>query len=205
MRSIIATVVIGMTTCVMVNLFALDAIHTSEGQSLLTAYPSQGETTVLIIITTTAFLASLLLHYAFRITSYIRIVVAFVSGLEFGLGLIMSGLATPRKVLAFFCIRDWSKFDPSLALILPFGILPTLIRVWLRGFNKSPKFAVAFHLSTLAVAEMHWRFYLGTTILGLGWSWTGACLGPAILRAVLDPSWGCSWGGGFAIGYLVLP
>jgi hypothetical protein len=205
MRSIIATVLICTTTCVTVNFVAIDALHSREGPSLLTTYPSQNEIEALTIITTTAFLASLLLYYAFRTTSYIRIVVGFVSGLEFGLGLIVSGLATPGKVLALFCMRDRKKFDPSLALVLPFGVLPTLIRVWLRGFNKPPKFDATFHLPTLAVAGINWRFYLGTATLGLGWSWTGECLGPAILRTVLDPSWGWSWGGGFATGYLLLP
>ncbi|KAJ5622291.1 hypothetical protein N7528_005523 [Penicillium herquei] len=57
-----------------------------------------------------------------------RMLFSYLAGLEFGLGLLISGMAHSSKVLRFFAFpTDISRFDPSLALIIAFGIGPSLL------------------------------------------------------------------------------
>lgn len=63
-----------------------------------------------------------------------RSIFAYLAGLEFGLGLFISGMADPAKVLGFFAfLTAPSRFDPSLALIMLFGIGPSLATFFLAG------------------------------------------------------------------------
>lgn len=64
----------------------------------------------------------------FRRSEKAQTVFAYIAGLQFGLGLFISGMADPAKVLQFFApLTDLSRFDPSLALIIVFGIGPSLV------------------------------------------------------------------------------
>lgn len=141
-------------------------------------------------------------------------VFSYLAGLEFGLGLFISGMADPAKVLRFFAfLTDPSHFDPSLALIIIFGIGPSLITYLSAkpgqyrdkddGKLAKPTLAEQWKLPTATVTDIDWRFVTGAVAFGLAWGLRGVCPGPAVLRAVLQPTWGIVEMAGYMLGNLV--
>lgn len=140
---------------------------------------------------------------------------SYVAGLEFGLGLFISGMADPAKVLRFFAfLTDPSRFDPSLALIILFGIGPSLITYLSAkpgqhaeksddGKPAKPILAEQWRLPTATVADIDWRFVTGAVAFGLAWGLRGVCPGPAVLRSVLQPTWGLVEMTGYMLGNLL--
>lgn len=141
-----------------------------------------------------------------------KTIFSFVTGLEFGTGLLISGMADPAKVLRFFAfLTDPSRFDPSLALIILFGIGPSLITYLSAKPGQSPEkgklqtkptLAEQWRLPTATVSDIDGRFMAGAVAFGLVWGWRGVCPGPAILRAVLQPTWGLVTMTGYMLGNL---
>jgi uncharacterized membrane protein YedE/YeeE len=124
----------------------------------------------------------------------------FFSGLLFGLGLHISGMAHPAKVTSFLSFPVMQHWDPSLALIILFGVLPNLIDIQRKGFASPPSFAEKFSLPTKTVKDIDIKFVAGAAAFGVGWGLTGTCPGPAVLRALVQPVWGAMWMGGFWLG-----
>lgn len=141
-----------------------------------------------------------------------RTIFSYVAGLEFGLGLWISGMVDPAKVLGFFAfLTDPSRWDPSLALIILFGIGPSLIAYLKEKPGQSlkkgksgaqPTLAEGWNLPTATVADIDWKFVAGAVAFGLAWGLRGVCPGPALLRAVLQPTWGVLTMGGYMLGNL---
>jgi uncharacterized membrane protein YedE/YeeE len=141
-----------------------------------------------------------------------KVAYSYVAGLEFGLGLWISGMADPAKVLRFFAIlTDPSRFDPSLALIILFGIGPSLFTFLTKKPGQAvengkpvakPTLAEKWRLPTATVSDIDWRFVAGAASFGLAWGLRGVCPGPAILRTVLQPTWGLITMGGYMLGNL---
>ena len=109
-----------------------------------------------------------------------KLLVAYVSGLLFALGLGISGMTHPTKVLAFLDVGgDW---DPSLALVMGAGLLVNLVsyRVALR--RGAPLLAPTFSLPTRKGLD---RSLLGgAALFGVGWGLGGFCPGPALVSAL---------------------
>ncbi|KAJ5708318.1 hypothetical protein N7488_008119 [Penicillium malachiteum] len=139
-----------------------------------------------------------------------RMLFSYLAGLEFGLGLLISGMADSSKVLRFFAFpTDISRFDPSLALIIAFGIGPSLFayiskkpgQVNQKGeIQSKPTLAEKWRLPTATVADIDWRFVAGAVAFGIAWGLRGVCPGPAILRTVLQPTWGLASMSGYIAG-----
>ncbi|KGO75678.1 protein of unknown function DUF4341 [Penicillium italicum] len=142
-----------------------------------------------------------------------RVVYSYVAGLEFGLGLLISGMAEPAKVLRFFAfLTDPSRFDPSLTLIILFGVCPSLFyflaekpgqAVGERKPVVKPTLADKWQLPTATVCDIDWRFVVGAATFGLAWGLKGVCPGPATLRTVLQPTWGLITMGGYMLGNII--
>lgn len=140
---------------------------------------------------------------------------SYLAGLEFGLGLFISGMADPAKVLRFFAfLTDPARFDPSLALIILFGIGPSLVTYLStkpgqrhasenNGKPVKPTLAEQWRLPTASVADIDWRFVTGAVAFGLAWGLHGVCPGPAVLRSVLQPTWGLVEMTGYMLGNLL--
>lgn len=128
----------------------------------------------------------------------------FAAGLEFGLGLHMTQMSSPSKVLSFLSFPSLDLWDPSMLLVILFGILPSLIEIQLRGFTSPPLFTKRFELPKKGWKDVDFKFVLGAAAFGVGWGLTGTCPGPAVLRSVSQPSWGAMWMGGFWLGGLML-
>ncbi|KAH6870341.1 YeeE/YedE family integral membrane protein [Alternaria rosae] len=129
-----------------------------------------------------------------------RLTTQSFSGLLFALGLHISQMAHPGKVAAFFSFPDLQHWDPSLALVILFGVLPNLIENQMKGFTSPPSFAHKFSLPTKTLQDVDRRFVVGAAAFGVGWGLTGICPGPAVLRAFFQPVWGALWIGGFWLG-----
>ena len=100
---------------------------------------------------------------------------ALASGSLFGLGLAMSGLTDPRRVLGFLDL--FGDFDPALAFVLGGAVATTalLFRVVLRG---RPVLADTFQVSQLK--DLDGRLVAGAALFGVGWGIAGYCPGPAL-------------------------
>ena len=102
---------------------------------------------------------------------------ALLSGLVFGLGLILSGMANPAKVLGFLDLAG--AWDPSLALVMAgaiaVGFFAFLIakRRTVSLIGAEMKLPTATHIDKRLVA--------GGTLFGIGWGIAGFCPGPGLV------------------------
>lgn len=106
-----------------------------------------------------------------------RALLAFVAGLVFGLGLLLSGMADPAKVLGFLDLAG--PWDPSLAFVMAgavgvaaiaFARARTRTRTWLGGAMQLP-----------AKSRVDRRLVIGALLFGAGWGLVGFCPGPALV------------------------
>jgi uncharacterized protein len=108
------------------------------------------------------------------------IVFQFAIGLIFGLGLLISGMSDPAKVLNFLDLAGIGSgtWDPSLAFVMAGAIAVTFVGYgWVLG-RPQPLFGDKFHLPTKQ--ELDLRIMTGPAIFGLGWGLAGFCPGPAL-------------------------
>ena len=102
---------------------------------------------------------------------------AFFSALLFGLGLAISGMTQPAKVLGFLDI--FGQWDPSLLAVMAGAILVHGVSYRIIAKRKSPILATQFHIPTRR--DIDWRLVLGSAIFGAGWGLAGICPGPALV------------------------
>lgn len=106
-----------------------------------------------------------------------KYVTIFASGLLFALGLGISGMTLPQKVIGFldFAGDNW---DPSLALVMvaSAGVYLLLHRSVLK--RKTPLFDTEFHVPTRN--EIDTPLVVGAALFGIGWGMVGLCPGPAL-------------------------
>jgi uncharacterized membrane protein YedE/YeeE len=101
---------------------------------------------------------------------------ALVSGLLFGLGLTVSQMINPAKVIAFIDVLG--DFDPSLAFVMATAIPVTALGYVLAARRHSPICAPGFSLPTRR--EIDRPLVLGAVLFGIGWGLVGYCPGPAL-------------------------
>lgn len=102
---------------------------------------------------------------------------AFIAGLLFGLGLLVSGMANPAKVLGFLDLAG--HWDPSLALVMAGAILVGLVAFRLAGQRQRSLLAEPMRLPTSR--DIDRRLVLGGIGFGVGWGLAGFCPGPALV------------------------
>lgn len=105
-----------------------------------------------------------------------RILVALLSGAVFGLGLIVSDMINPARVLAFLDVAG-GAWDPVLATVMGGALLPMALAWWLRGRAGAPVLGRGF---PAAPGQVDGRLVLGGAIFGAGWGLVGLCPGPAL-------------------------
>lgn len=102
-------------------------------------------------------------------------IAALIAGIVFGLGLAVSQMINPAKVLGFLDVAgDW---DPSLAFVMAGGLAVTFIGFRLIRGRAAPVFAPRFELPTRR--ELDRRLIGGAVVFGIGWGLVGFCPGPA--------------------------
>lgn len=105
------------------------------------------------------------------------IVTSFLTGLIFGLGLIVSQMVNPAKVLAFLDVAG--AWDPSLALVMGGALTVTAIGYKLLERRHKPVFAGIFQKP--GKSDLDTRLIGGAAVFGIGWGLVGLCPGPALV------------------------
>jgi uncharacterized membrane protein YedE/YeeE len=109
--------------------------------------------------------------------------VSFACGLLFGLGLLVSGMADPAKVLSFLDMAG--RWDPSLVLVMA-----AAVAVALPAFRAARRLARPWVATTMrlpAAARVDARLLGGSVLFGAGWGLAGFCPGPALVALALEP------------------
>lgn len=105
--------------------------------------------------------------------------IAFVSGLVFGLGLIVSGMANPAKVLGFLDLAG--PWDPSLAFVMGGAVLITAVGFAVLRRRRASLTGEPLRWPTATRIDL--RLALGSLAFGAGWGLAGFCPGPALVAA----------------------
>ncbi|WP_237387379.1 DUF6691 family protein [Xenorhabdus sp. Sc-CR9] len=105
------------------------------------------------------------------------VILSLLSGVIFGLGLIISGMANPEKVLGFLDLAH--PWDPSLAFVMMGAII-----VGLFGFALAKRRQYALSGTPMILPDQRqidWRLVGGAALFGLGWGIAGICPGPGLV------------------------
>lgn len=105
-----------------------------------------------------------------------KILVALVAGLIFGIGLIVSGMTNPAKVQNFLDL--FGSWDPSLAFVMGGAIVVASTGYRLVVRRDKPLFTSSFSMPTRT--DIDFPLVAGTAIFGVGWGIGGFCPGPAL-------------------------
>ena len=105
---------------------------------------------------------------------------AFASGLIFGLGLILAGMANPAKVLGFLDIAG--VWDPSLAFVMAGAILVGVLTFLIAKKRTQSFLGLPMQLPTNRLIDK--RLVFGSALFGIGWGLAGICLDQALFCLV---------------------
>ena len=102
---------------------------------------------------------------------------SFLAGLVFGVGLIVSGMANPAKVLGFLDLEG--RWDPSLAFVMGGAMLVGICAFALARTRSRSLLGADIKLP--AATRIDRRLVVGSTLFGIGWGIAGFCPGPALV------------------------
>ncbi|MEL7032653.1 MAG: DUF6691 family protein [Pseudomonadota bacterium] len=105
-----------------------------------------------------------------------RNIAALFAGLVFGLGLTISEMVNPAKVLAFLDL--FGNWDPSLSFVMGGALIVTAIGYRLVWTRDRPVFEERFQVP--GNRQVDTRLAIGAVLFGVGWGLVGLCPGPAI-------------------------
>lgn len=109
------------------------------------------------------------------------IALQLLAGLLLGLGLVVSGMADPAKVLNFLDLAG--SWDPSLAFVMAGAVAVTMAGYRLVLARPRPLYAPVFDLPTKTAIDL--RIIIGPAVFGIGWGLAGFCPGPALTSLAL--------------------
>jgi hypothetical protein len=101
----------------------------------------------------------------------------FLVGLLFGLGLILSGMTDPGKIIGFLDV--FGAWDPSLAFVMMGAIAVGFVAFALAKKRTTTILGGALRLPTASHIDK--RLIIGSTVFGIGWGLAGFCPGPALV------------------------
>jgi uncharacterized membrane protein YedE/YeeE len=104
-----------------------------------------------------------------------RVLAGLAAGLLFGLGLSVSRMVDPDKVLAFLNVAG--PWDPSLALVMLAATVVATVG-YRFALRDKPLFDETLHLPTRS--DIDAQLLTGSAVFGLGWGLAGYCPGPAV-------------------------
>ena len=106
-----------------------------------------------------------------------RLISSLIAGAIFGIGIAISGMANPAKVLNFFDL--FGSWDPSLAFVMGGALITTAIGYRIVfGKQAKPFFEPSFLVPTNKQIDK--RLVIGSATFGIGWGIAGFCPGGAI-------------------------
>lgn len=101
---------------------------------------------------------------------------ALLAGLLFGIGLIISGMTNPAKIIGFLDL--FGKWDPSLAFVMGGALLVGTIAFRFAGKRQRALLGNPINIPTRR--DIDRRLVLGNLTFGIGWGLAGYCPGPAV-------------------------
>jgi len=110
-----------------------------------------------------------------------RTLLSLVAGLLFGLGLAISRMIDPAKVLGFLDISG--NWDPSLAFVMAGAVSVAAVGFRLGARRARPLLDMDFHGSTRTAVDR--PLVVGAALFGIGWGLIGYCPGPALASLLL--------------------
>jgi len=102
---------------------------------------------------------------------------SLLAGLVFGLGLIVSGMANPAKVLGFLDLSG--QWDPSLAFVMAGAIAVGALAFAVAGRRSASLIGAEMTLPTARRIDR--RLVAGSAVFGIGWGIAGFCPGPGLV------------------------
>ena len=111
----------------------------------------------------------------------LKSIVGLSAGIVFGIGLVLSGMSNPAKVLNFLDL--YGTFDASLICVMGGAVLTVFIGYKLILNRNHPLLAEQFHISTRQDIDGH--LVIGAILFGIGWGIGGFCPGPALTSILL--------------------
>jgi uncharacterized membrane protein YedE/YeeE len=105
------------------------------------------------------------------------ILFAFASGLIFGLGLILAGMANPAKVLGFLDVAG--TWDPSLVFVMAGAIMIGFVAFLFAKKRTQSFLGLPMQMPTNQLIDK--RLVFGSALFGIGWGLAGICPGPGIV------------------------
>ena len=113
-----------------------------------------------------------------------RILSASLAGVVFGLGLTISGMINPAKIIGFLDVAG--AWDPSLLVVMASALAVASVGYRIVLARAKPAFEDKFQLPTNTAIDR--PLILGSAVFGVGWGLSGLCPGPAISAASLGNS-----------------
>ena len=107
------------------------------------------------------------------------VVLAVASGALFGVGLLISGMTQPAKVVGFLDVTG--AWDPSLAFVIGGAVAVYAVLFRIVNRRSAPWFAGTFQLSNRSDIDL--ALIAGSAVFGIGWGLGGLCPGPALVGA----------------------
>ena len=108
-------------------------------------------------------------------------IISLVSGIVFGMGLVISEMINPEKVLGFLDL--FGNWDPSLAFVMIGALIVSSPLFHIIKNKEKPLFAEKFNYSNNK--KVNNRLIVGSALFGAGWGLGGLCPGPAISSIAL--------------------
>jgi uncharacterized membrane protein YedE/YeeE len=109
-----------------------------------------------------------------------RLFVAFFAGLVFAIGLGVSGMTDPNKVIAFLDVSG--NWDPSLAFVMAGAMVPNIFLFRFILKRDKPALDTSFHVPAAKTIDA--KLLIGAALFGVGWGMSGYCPGPAVVSIV---------------------
>ena len=111
-------------------------------------------------------------------------IISLISGIIFGIGLTVSNMINPEKVLGFLDL--FGQWDPSLIFVMMGAIIVSSPFFLLFKSKSKPVFAESFSIPEIKNIDS--KLIFGSSLFGIGWGLVGLCPGPAISSiAFLQP------------------
>ena len=102
---------------------------------------------------------------------------SFIAGLIFGIGLIVSEMWNPAKVLGFLDL--FGKWDPSLLVTMGGAVAVGVIAFGVAGRRTTTLIGAPMHMPTARDIDV--KLMAGSAVFGIGWGLAGFCPGPAVV------------------------
>lgn len=124
---------------------------------------------------------------------------AGISGLVFGIGLTISGMVNPAKVIGF--LDFFGNWDPSLAFVMGGGVVVTAIFFPMVMKRAKPVCETSFSIPQKK--DITPELIIGSGMFGVGWGLVGLCPGPAISSLALGKTEGLVFFASMIAGVLI--